>query len=388
MPTCEILGLVDRLYAAAAGNGLWTEAVAATVASLGGERGGLVLQDLAGSAQHETTLVGIAPEFQRSYRPLVTAVDMQPVWRRLTRLLPARGIVDESVGAGPDFDCTAFNHEWLRPQRIDHYAMVLMAPVPSLVAFLVVARSTDGGGFGADTIASIEMLRPHLSRAIQLRGRLDGAVRERHSALAALDRIDRGMLLLDPRGRIRHANKLAEAILRNADGLLAEAGRLTCEHPEDAAALRRGISVAAAMSREPPAAALAVRRRSGRRPLSLLVAPLRGRPDWTSASSACCVIVADAERTPSIRPAELRRLYGLTAAEARVALAPPDCDRLSDVAARLSVSLSTVRTLLQRAFAKTDTHRQAELVRLMMAHRLPNAAAAAVDPVAATSSRH
>jgi DNA-binding CsgD family transcriptional regulator len=32
-----------------------------------------------------------------------------------------------------------------------------------------------------------------------------------------------------------------------------------------------------------------------------------------------------------------------------------------------------VRTLLQRAFDKTDTHRQAELVRLMLAHRLPAA---------------
>lgn len=383
----EILDLVDRLYAAAAGSGSWSGVVAAMIAALDGERGGLILQDLAGAAHHETTLVGVAPEFQRSYRPLVTAVDMQPVWRRLTRLLPARGIVDESIGAGPDFDRTAFSHEWLRPQRIDHYVMSLMAPMPSLVAFLVVTRSADGGGFGAGTIASIEMLRPHLSRAIQLRGRLDGAVRERHSALAALDHIDRGMLLLDPKGRIRHANRLAEAILRDADGLLAEAGRLTCEHPEDATALRRGISVAAAMSREPPAT-LAVRRRSGRRPLSLLVAPLRGRPDWTSASPVCCVIVADAERAPSTTPAALRRLYGLTAAESRVALALLDSDRLSDVAARLSVGLSTVRTLLQRVFDKTGTHRQAELVRLMMAHRLPNAAAAAVGPVAAASGRH
>ena len=49
-----------------------------------------------------------------------------------------------------------------------------------------------------------------------------------------------------------------------------------------------------------------------------------------------------------------------------------DCDRLADVAAKLGVSLSTVRTLLQRAFDKTDTHRQSELVRLMLSHRLPD----------------
>ena len=42
-------------------------------------------------------------------------------------------------------------------------------------------------------------------------------------------------------------------------------------------------------------------------------------------------------------------------------------------AASLGVGLATVRTLLRRAFDKTDTHRQAELVRLMLAHRLPAA---------------
>ena len=41
------------------------------------------------------------------------------------------------------------------------------------------------------------------------------------------------------------------------------------------------------------------------------------------------------------------------------------------MAEKLGVSLATVRTLLQRAFEKTETHRQAELVRLMLAHRMP-----------------
>lgn len=369
----EILGLVERLYAAAAGADPWGQAVAAIVASLGGEGGGLIVQDPTGSAHYEATLVGIAPEFQRSYRPLITAADMRPVWRRLTRLLPARGIVDESIGGGSDFDRTAFNQQWLRPQRIDHYVMSLIAPDPSQVAFLVVTRSADKGCFDADAMAAIEMLRPHLGQAIQLRSRLDSAGRERASTLAALDRIDRGVLLLDAEGRVRHANRLADAILREGDGLLAEAGRLICEHPDDAKVLRRGIVAAVAMDTALPAA-LAVRRRSGRRPLSLLVAPLRGRPDWTSARPACCVVVTDAERARSVLPGELRRLYGLTAAEARVALALLEAGRLAEVADGLSVSISTVRTLLQRVFVKTDTRRQAQLVRLLMAHQLPEAA--------------
>ena len=44
---------------------------------------------------------------------------------------------------------------------------------------------------------------------------------------------------------------------------------------------------------------------------------------------------------------------------------------VNDIAREAGVSLATVRTLLQRAFDETGTHTQAELVRLMLAHRLP-----------------
>jgi DNA-binding CsgD family transcriptional regulator len=39
---------------------------------------------------------------------------------------------------------------------------------------------------------------------------------------------------------------------------------------------------------------------------------------------------------------------------------------LQSVADKMSVSISTVRIHLQRAFDKTATHRQAELVRLLL----------------------
>ena len=48
-----------------------------------------------------------------------------------------------------------------------------------------------------------------------------------------------------------------------------------------------------------------------------------------------------------------------------------DADRLADVADNPGVTLSTVRTHLQRAFEKTDARRQSELARLLLAHRLP-----------------
>jgi DNA-binding CsgD family transcriptional regulator len=61
----------------------------------------------------------------------------------------------------------------------------------------------------------------------------------------------------------------------------------------------------------------------------------------------------------------LTALFRLTRAEAAVALRVGDGIGLSGVANELGVSVSTVRTHLQRIFAKTDTHRQAQLSQLL-----------------------
>ena len=115
-----------------------------------------------------------------------------------------------------------------------------------------------------------------------------------------------------------------------------------------------------------------VPRREGRRPLSLLVAPLRRGHPWRPAPPATAIVlIADPEQATATDGAHLRELYGLTATEARMAVALLDADRLQDIADRFGVSLSTIRIHLQRVFEKTGTHRQAELVRLLLAHRLP-----------------
>jgi DNA-binding CsgD family transcriptional regulator len=82
---------------------------------------------------------------------------------------------------------------------------------------------------------------------------------------------------------------------------------------------------------------------------------------------ACAlVVVVDPEHEPEFPPSALRRLYGLTKAEAAVAMLALRGEGLQSVADELSVSLSTVRIHLQHVFEKTGTHRQTELVRLLL----------------------
>ena len=83
------------------------------------------------------------------------------------------------------------------------------------------------------------------------------------------------------------------------------------------------------------------------------------------------VLIIDPEDEPAPAAALLRRLYHLTEAEAEaeaeVAVHVMHGADLKQISDELSISLTTVRTHLQHVFDKTDTHRQAELVRLLLA---------------------
>lgn len=73
-----------------------------------------------------------------------------------------------------------------------------------------------------------------------------------------------------------------------------------------------------------------------------------------------------APSTPSV--AALQGRFGLTRAEARVVRALAEGRSIRRIAEEFEVSLETARTHAKRAMQKTDTHRQAELVSLVL-HR-------------------
>jgi DNA-binding CsgD family transcriptional regulator len=184
--------------------------------------------------------------------------------------------------------------------------------------------------------------------------------------IAVTNDLDVGVLLVDSALHLRLTSRAGTEMLRAADGLAVERDRLACA---DRAAHRR-LRQLVAMAAEPdgPVGSVAVPRPSGARPYLLTVMPLRDERAWLGTPRACALVLAiDPARC---RPASAERLcerYRLTAAEARTALALLDAERLRDVAERLGVSLPTVRTTLQRVFNKTDTHRQPELVWLLLA---------------------
>jgi len=106
-------------------------------------------------------------------------------------------------------------------------------------------------------------------------------------------------------------------------------------------------------------------RPSGKRPYVIHVLPFSPPREDVSEPRALVVLI-DPDRQPEPAASLLRRVYRLTNAEADIALRVLRGDGLKPISEELSLSMATIKTHLQHIFDKTDTHRQAELVRLLL----------------------
>jgi DNA-binding CsgD family transcriptional regulator len=106
-------------------------------------------------------------------------------------------------------------------------------------------------------------------------------------------------------------------------------------------------------------------------PLFAHVLPMKGGELRTrlqpEAVAAVIIGATTSDLTPAERKEYLRRRYGLTPAEADVALEIVKGEGRDACAARLGITTATVRAHLGRIFEKTGVHRQAELVHLLLA---------------------
>jgi len=81
--------------------------------------------------------------------------------------------------------------------------------------------------------------------------------------------------------------------------------------------------------------------------------------------AVACLQITDPAEDPRDRTEPLRRLYGLTTAESRLAAALARGDAPKKAAQRFQVSENTIRTQLKSVLAKTGVRRQVDLVLLI-----------------------
>lgn len=176
----------------------------------------------------------------------------------------------------------------------------------------------------------------------------------------ALDRLPVAVLVVDGEARVLFMNRLGGALGAAGDAIVigaqkvcrasvpAETSRL---HALIESAIRNGDGGVMTLSR------------SGSSPLSVAVTALDSGGDATPKAA---LYISDPENHPIPNADELKRLLGLTLAEAKLAHALARGVALDDAALEGGIAIGTARGYLKQIFAKTGKARQAELVRLVM----------------------
>jgi DNA-binding CsgD family transcriptional regulator len=365
--SCERQGdLIDRIYAAALDGDRWPGIVEALEAECR-DLVALFLPFPRRGAPGVAVAPSIDPQLLASYQRCYFATDPAAA------VLPDLGVgAVETVNASGGGQ-TAFEREWLDPQglRRGPISIAVIERDPELGEFVL--RTFSRGIRGArprPPTPRWQALLPHLRRAVGVFRRMHRLALERHLLASALDRVATGVLVLDAGGRIVVRNRVADRLLAETDALRPGIEGHGIEHATSER-LRRALVGAARSGVEAGAPSVTWLPRPGvGRPLEVVAFGCCGDLGGTH-ERASVVFVVDPERGLEIPTGILRRLFGLTSAEASLACEIVAGRTVEQAAERLGVSHETARSRLKLVFLKTNTHRQSELLRRVLSGVAP-----------------
>jgi DNA-binding CsgD family transcriptional regulator len=300
--------------------------------------------------------------------------------KRLVEYVPDIPGVDE-VANGPldtplatmrlvpfeQFSRTRFFREWADPQGLRDGCITKIGQADNRYVQLSFVTYGSYGDITDEQIAAIARLGPHLRRAAMI----GDTIEQQRIMLAAqrdtLDRLACGVLLTDETRRVFHANQVAAKILDQGEIVRLRTERLVASQPERDRALGEALTKAHRGDTEVRRHGIGIPMHTPEGgPAVCYVLPLN-QSDTRHVPGGPTVAVflsVNSESFP-IADAILSTLYGLTAAEARVASEIGKGGILRDIGQRLHVSENTLKTHLKRIFDKTGVRRQSDLVNLV-----------------------
>ena len=366
----RFIRLIEHIYDAALAPERWPEFLEALAVETDGHSINISFGKLPFTEGGLSLTSRFDPLAQRLYREYYFALDPWAEVASRNGLLRT-GIVGlgRALLNEHDLENTEFINDFGKRFDIRGGISAIIRADETALTSLSLSERTAGRRFGEPEVLLVRRLLPHLQRACLLHERLGALEHARSAAEQIIDRMPFGVILLDGAGRPRIVNRTARQILDSRDGLVLRGRTVAASTTQQTLGLRTAIAQTLSISRgdlvDPPAPiAFVIPRPSLKRPLQVLVVPVRSA-DTLSVAAAAAIFVTDPDSVQIAPESILRTLYGLTPAEARLASELLQLRTVEESAEILGVSLNTARTQLKRLFEKTNTRRQSELLQLM-----------------------
>lgn len=244
-----------------------------------------------------------------------------------------------------------------------------MSIAPQVQAGIALHRAKQSGRYEDREVEQLEFLYGHLERALTIGLRL-GFVGSLQSGFAELlDRNPVAIFLVDEHKRLAYANRSATALSLRKDGVRLSSGGLVFDDKAGHDRLQGLISQAlssAQAAQALPAHVVRIPRPSGKKPYSVFVSKVSQQQSALSAlKPAVYVIVTDPDDERRLPLQSAQAAFGLTRAEAQLAVILAGGADLRAAADELKVTYGTARTRLAQIYLKT-ARRQGELIRLLL----------------------
>lgn len=239
-------------------------------------------------------------------------------------------------------------------------------------------RHPQQRAFEADQPALLELLAPHVRRALKMHWQLTQMHLREAIHASALDQLGCGLILLGQDGGVAYLNETAEQIIRAGEGLSVRAGRLHVATPHDQDALNRlireaCIGLGGSLCLQRSTGENTTRTQTvpkGKRIYCLTASPLREdvlppafKASLNGIGPRAMLLLQDPEQNrykPELE--HYAAMHHITQAEHRVLSLLLQDKSPKLIAEQLGVGIRTVRTQLSSLYTKTRTRNQRELI--------------------------
>ena len=370
----QVSDLICNIYDAALDRSLWPLVLEKTCGYIEGCASSLMSQDFVHRSGQFYYSWGDDPHYTKLYFEKYQKIN--PFVVPMASAMQVGSIASASDYIPMDeFFASRFYKEWAQPQGYGDPIYAVLDKSITTSAAVIVVRHLRDGVVDDETRRRMGILAPHFRRAVNI-GRIIDLHKVEAAALAdTLDGLAAAMFLVDANAHIVHANLSAHVMLSESAVLHGVNGKLIGNDPQVSQILGESFSAAANGDKTVGTKGIAVplTARNGERFVAHVLPLTSGarRRAGTAYSAVAAVFVHKAALDVPHPLETIATTFKLTPAELRVLMAIVEIGGVSEVASILGISEATVKTHLQRIFAKTDTSRQADLVKLVAGYMSP-----------------
>lgn len=362
--------LVGEIYDAAADPALRSTALARITQYVGGCAATILSRDATRLSIEIHQHFGMDPLFRQLYRDRY--VELDPLLDRQAAHASGQAIGVDDVMPRADFLATNFYREWVEPQGATDLAAIALERSESRTTFLQVLRHPSRGVVDDTMRERMRLLAPHVQRSRVLGRQIRARAHTVNDLAEVLDGFSTAICLLDADGRVVHANDACRRIFADASlfGLIGD--RIVARNTHTEKLFRSLFEIAGdrdahSVNRRPIELATSA---DGQHYL-LKVFPLKRQCQLPRDTAATVLLVQKASMLPPLVPDAIAAAFRLTPSELRVLMAIVEIGGVPDIAARLGIAETTVKTHLARLFEKTGAGRQADLVKIAAGFTAP-----------------